>query len=206
MEKPKEKKKIYKKWWFWVIIVSFLVAGNNYYKNSNGLNNIPNQKETPAPITKQNTTTQATTEQATIETGNPIAFITKTVDEVGDFEVSVWTLDGNPATVESTPPFEIIVNTTLGQVDNCFDAKSALFDIMRRLYTSSEIKDKIARVQFTAWGQLKASLGHADIGFDWNNSGPSNFWKTLLKYKPYEDQTSPMDQRTWGVQINKDCN
>ncbi|HCE49743.1 MAG TPA: hypothetical protein DEQ86_06195, partial [Candidatus Jacksonbacteria bacterium] len=84
MEKSKEKKKIYKKWWFWVIIVSFLIAGNNYYRNTNGLNKIQNQEDTPVPIINQNTTTQAIT-----KTGDPIAFITKTVNGAGDFEVSV---------------------------------------------------------------------------------------------------------------------
>jgi len=36
-------------------------------------------------------------------------------------------------------------------------------------------------------------------------SGPTNFWKVMMQYKPYEDETGALDKRTWGKAIANDC-
>lgn len=134
-----------------------------------------------------------------------IASIQNILSPTGKYEVTIWTLDGDFAKPDSKPPFDIIINTSAGQIQDCFAAKNIMFELIKTAYTNDQIKDKIARVQFTAWGQLKASLGSKDTGFDWNESGSSNFWKVLQQYNPNVDETSPIDQRTFGQRINKNC-
>ena len=133
--------------------------------------------------------------------------IQETIIEFRDFEVTVWDRNANLVTDDSVPPpYEIIVNTSPKNIRGCFDAKHSLHEVMKRLYTNPALKGKIARVKFTAWGQLRASLGSIDAAVtDWKAAGPSNFWKVLLKYKPYEDESGPLNQRTYGVKINNRC-
>jgi hypothetical protein len=117
------------------------------------------------------------------------------------FEVTIATLKGDFATSSSKPPFVIIINTTSSDVSSCFDAKDKLFSIMKALYTNSDTKGKIARVRFSAWGYLQASLGSSDLWFSRSDSGPSNLFKVLLQYKSYEDESGPMNTRTRGKDI-----
>ena len=112
------------------------------------------------------------------------------------FEVTIMTTNGRFAASYSKPPFVIIINTTSSDISSCFDAKDKLFSIMKALYTSSETKSKISRIRFSAFGYLQASLGSSDLGFSWSDSWPSNLFRTLLKYKSYEDESGPMNTRT----------
>lgn len=147
-------------------------------------------------------------EEPVVEAVEPLStveIIEKAVANIGDYEVTVWTTNGDWADDSSSPPFEVIVNTSSGDITDCFDAKSKLFSIMKALYNNSNLSGKIARVKFTAWGQLKASLGSEDSGIDWSSTGLSNFWTVLLQYKSYEDEYSSLGQRTYGVQINSSC-
>ncbi len=131
--------------------------------------------------------------------------IDQIVNNVGDYEVTIWDSSGNFATETSTP-YEIIVNTQPNTFSDCFDAKNSLYGVMKGLYTDEVLNDKIARVQFTAWGYLKSSLGSDDAGeLKWNDFGPSNFWTVNLQFKDYEDTSGPMSQRTWGVKIDESC-
>jgi hypothetical protein len=118
------------------------------------------------------------------------------------FEVTAWTMDWDFVEANSKWPFEVIINTSASNVSSCFDAKRKLFNIMKALYTNSQTKNKIARVRFSWWGYLQASLGSSDLWFNWNDSWPTNFFTVLLNYKPYENDSWPMDRRTRGKSIN----
>jgi len=124
----------------------------------------------------------------------------------GSFGVTVWDMKENLLlNKDAPPPYEVIVNGNFSRDRDCFDAKYSLFQIMRRLYTDKALKNKIARIKVTIPYQLSASLGSKDTKFDWSISGPTNFWRTLLEYKPYEDESRPLNQRTYGVKINRNC-
>ena len=135
-----------------------------------------------------------------------IAKIENSVKSVDDFEVTVWTENGSFANANDAGLFEVIVNSTNDQITDCFDAKSNLHDVMQALYSDPSIAAKVSRVKFTAWGELKASIG-ADDGkkIDWNASGPSLLWSTLLQYGSQEDENGALTARTWGEQINAEC-
>lgn len=133
-----------------------------------------------------------------------IETIESAVAGVGQYEVTVWK-GKNFAKDSSKPPFEVIVNSGVDQIGDCFSAKSQLFDVMKAIYTNPDLSGKIARVKYTAWWKLRASLWSSDLGFSWSDSGPSNFWMVLQKYKSYEDETSALNQRTYGVKIDQDC-
>lgn len=160
-------------------------------------------EEQPKNETNEQIVNEEKTE--TVLTTDAFSAIKKAINTTGDYEVTIWTMDDNFAKTESTPPFEIIVNTSASQIQNCFDAKNKLFNVMKAVYDNSAIKGDVSRIKFTAWGQLKASLGSQDIGFDWSTSGPSNFWKALQQYKSYEDESGVLNQRTYGVRINSNC-
>lgn len=155
-------------------------------------------KEDNAWEPKQSSDTQ-------VLSSNSIERINQIVDKVGDYEVTVWNTDGDFAT-ENSAPYEIIVNSIPNQFDNCFDAKNSLYEVMKGLYSDSQLNGKIARVQFSARGYLKASLGNEDAKQLTWDMGPSNYWKVSLQYKDYEDSSSPLSQQTWAVKINQDCN
>ncbi|MDF1518259.1 MAG: DUF308 domain-containing protein [Lutibacter sp.] len=160
-------------------------------------------EEQPQPETDVQTDNEEKTE--VIPTTDTVSAIEKAINATGDYEVTVWTINGDFANAESSPPFEVIVNTTASQIQDCFDAKNKLFNVMEAVYNNNAFKDNVARIKFTAWGELKASLGAKDTGFDWSASGPSNFWKVLQQYKSYEDESGSLDQRTYGVRINNSC-
>jgi hypothetical protein len=157
------------------------------------------QKSSQTPVT---TSPEVKEEPIPTDTVSQIEY---EIDKVGDFEVTVWTMDGNFAHAESTPPFEVIVNTTSGDIDDCFDAKHKLFETMKAVYSDAELKNNVARVKFTAWGQLKGSLGSSDAIIDWSSTGLSNFWTVMQQYNSYEDETGSMDTWTYGVRINNSC-
>ena len=147
----------------------------------------------------------STTEQPQ-EQLSDVERIQQNVKRARDFEVTVWSGD-NFADESTPPPYEVIVNTGPGKLTGCFDAKNALLDVMKGIYEDAKIKVKISRVLFGGWGQLRASMG-AEDGLsipNWNEVYPTNFWKTFLELKPYEDETGALSQRTWGVAINADC-
>lgn len=125
------------------------------------------------------------------------------VHSIADYSVGLYNGE-NIASVETPPPYEVIVNTSIGAVDSCITAKHHLFEIMKALYTDPIAKKNISRVLVTIFGFMRASLGADDAKFSWEDSGPTNFWRIVLQYKSYEDETGPLSQRTWGVPI-KDC-
>lgn len=136
----------------------------------------------------------------------PQARINSLINSVGDYEVTLWDTKENLAKATTPPPYEIIVNAGNGKIAGCKYAKNVAFDIMKKLYTDSVVKDKISRVKFTSWGHLSVSVGGENgTKTDWNSSGPTNFWTVMMKYKPYEDETGKLEQRTWGKEIAKDC-
>lgn len=145
------------------------------------------------------------TSQPIASASGPVSKIENTIKAIGNFEVTVWTAGKNLADDKSKPPYEIIVNTSAKDIDGCFDAKNKSYRVMEAVYSNNDIRRTVARVKFNAWGQLQASLGEKDIGDHWNGSGPSNFWKVLLQVKPYEDETGPLNLRTYGVRLNADC-
>ncbi len=152
----------------------------------------------------QTTTSNQNNNQETLSS-NSLERIDQIVNNVGDYEVTVWDSSGNFATETSTP-YEIIVNTQPNTFSSCFDAKDSLYEVMKGLYTDDVLNGKIARVQFTAWGYLKSSLGSNDADeLQWNDFGPSNFWTVTLQFKDYEDTSGPMSQQTWGVKIDESC-
>jgi len=126
------------------------------------------------------------------------------VPRVGHFEITVWDMKANLLTEDTKPPYEVIVNGVSNNID-CFDAKYSLYEIMKRIYTDAALQNKIARIKVTIPYQLRASLGSKDATFDWDSNGPSNFWQVLLEYKPYENESGPLNERTYGVKINQSC-
>lgn len=134
-----------------------------------------------------------------------IARIESAIRATGNYDVSVWTVDGEYATSQTGPPYQVFVNTNSTQIQGCFDAKNKLFNIMKSIYANESLSRDVARVKFTAWAELKASLGSADAGVDWDSSGPSNFWRVTNQYNAFEDETGPLNRRTYGVRINRNC-
>lgn len=133
--------------------------------------------------------------------------INSIVDNIGSYEVTVWELNGDMAKSTSDGPFEVIVNAGPGKISGCYAAKNTLYEIMKGLYTSP-VSDSFIRVKFTAFGYLKASLGSSDAvgvgGKPLTWSGPTNFWTVTNKYRSYEDESSSLSSRTYGVNINCD--
>lgn len=172
------------------------------------------EEQSQAVVSDEPSTNEATPTEETLEEPEP-ATTTPTVtapdivseieDAIGMFEVTVWTASGDFATASSTPPFEVIVNTTASQISSCTAAKNALFEIMKSVYSDPSLKNKVSRIKFTAWGQLKASLGANDATFDWSSTGPTNLWTVLLQYKSYQDESGSLSSRTWGEKINGSC-
>ncbi|MDD5489298.1 MAG: zinc ribbon domain-containing protein [Candidatus Moranbacteria bacterium] len=137
---------------------------------------------------------------------DPLSRIESLAGSVGDFEVTLWDTKQNFAKAATPPPYEVIVNAGNGKISSCYNAKVVAFDLMKKLYTDGQTKDKISRVLFTSWGNLRVSVGSDDgVKTDWKSSGPTNFWTVMMKYKSYEDETGPMSQRTWGKAIANDC-
>jgi len=184
-----------------IIIIIVIVSFIGSLLISSKKTNINSHSITKTPI-KSNQTTNSSTESLP---SNPLERIERIVKNVGDYEVTIWDMNGNFATENSTP-YEVIINSGPHQFSSCFHAKNSLYEIMKRLYSDPQLKGKIARVQFTAWGYLKASLGYDDAkDLKWD-MGPSNFWKSILQYKNYEDTSGPLTQQTCGVKINQNCN
>jgi hypothetical protein len=150
--------------------------------------------------------------QATSEVKNnlpeePQARIEAIVKSVGDYEVTIWDAKSNMAKSTTKPPYEVVVNAGNGKIANCSYAKNIAVEIMKKLYTDKIAKDKISRVLFTSMGNLRVSLGSEDgLAMDWATAGPTNFWKVMMSYKSYEDETGALNQRTWGKSIGNDCN
>lgn len=163
-------------------------ASNN---NSNNTQNIAKQNE---PAIQNNLPTE------------PQARIGAIIKSVGNYEVTLYDSKENLVTAKTLPPYEVIINAGNGKISDCKYAKNVVFDIMKKLYTDSAVKDKISRVRFTSWGHLSVSVGGEDgAKTDWNSSGPTNFWTVIMKYKPYEDETGKLNQRTWGKEIANNC-
>lgn len=136
----------------------------------------------------------------------PQARIESIIKSIGDYEITLWDTKENLAKSTTPPPYEVIVNVGNGKIASCSYAKNVAFEIMKKLYTDSVVKDKISRVKFTSWGHLSVSVGGEDgRKTDWNSSGPTNFWTVIMKYKPYEDETGKLNQRTWGKEIANNC-
>lgn len=211
---PKQKKPILKIIVFLLalyVVSMFLTFVGKVTNNSKITDNSTSEQiltektKTSTPPASQPQTQQTTAASVTNPDLDPVSAIRKVLNSSDTYELTIWTVDGNLAKADSKPPFEVIINTSNGQITDCFAAKNVLFDLMKTAYTNDQIKDKISRIQFTAWGQLKASLGSKDAVFDWDEASPTNFWATLQKYKSYVDESSSMNERTFGVRINKSC-
>lgn len=199
MEKIKSFAKKHPVWSVIIVLVVIGFIGSLFSSPDTNTNSQPTTTTQTPTQSNQNTNTPTQTLSS-----NPLERIEQIVDKVGDYEVTIWDSTGDFAT-ESSTPYEVIVNSKPNQFNSCFDAKNSLYEIMKGLYSDSQLNGKIARVQFTAWGYLKASLGYDDAKeLEWN-VGPSNYWKVTLQYKDYEDTSSPLSQQTWGVKINQDC-
>ncbi len=133
--------------------------------------------------------------------------INSIVKNIGDkLEVSVWDIKQNFAKNNTPPPYEIIVNAGPGYIADCYYAKQTGYEIMKKLYTDDLVKDKIARVKFTSWGQLKTSVGSEDgLKTPWNMNGPTNYWTVMLNLKESQYEKGPLNQRTWGEYIDSGC-
>ncbi len=128
--------------------------------------------------------------------------ITSIVKKIDDFDIMIVDTNGEFYIDSPVPPYEIIINSTPEQIIDCFDAKNKLVELMKGLYKNDKVGNKISRVKFSAWGQLRASLGSDDSNALDSDPGPSVYWENTLKFKPYEDEDGPLEQRTWGVSIN----
>jgi TM2 domain-containing membrane protein YozV len=180
-----------------IIIVS-INSSNTDNKKADMQNVATGQSQSTQP-TKTNAPAKA--ETAT----DPVSKIESNLASVGDYEVTVWDTKANFAKATTPPPYEVIVNAGNGKIAGCSYARNVAFEVMKKLYSDESIKNKISRVKFTSWGHLKVSLGSEDgAKMDWGTAGPTNFWTVMLKYKPYEDETGSLSQRTWGQELS-DC-
>ncbi len=156
----------------------------------------------PAPVTETPTKTEE-------EKTDPIAKIESNIKQISDkFEITIWDSKSNFAKSTTPPPYEVIVNAGNGALPNCDSAKIVSFQIMKAVYSDSSIKDKVSRVLFTSWGNLRVSLGSEDgAKMDWSPAmaGPTGFWKVMMQVAPNEDETGSLSQRTWGKFISSDC-
>jgi hypothetical protein len=183
---------------------------------------IPEQKEPEqvAPVEKQQPAQQETTEtteqpkekienkqEENSNQEKPIEKIESIVKNVSDkLSVTIWDSKQNFAKESTPPPYEVNVIAGNGDIASCYYAKNVAFEIMKKLYSDAMVKGNISRVIFTSWGHLRVSVGAEDgIKTDWSISGPTNFWTVMMKYKPYEDESGALSQRTWGKYIGDDC-
>lgn len=136
---------------------------------------------------------------------DPIDRINYIVNGVGDFEVNVWDPKGNRVKADTPPPYEVIVNVGRNKEGDCFNSKYRFNEVVKRIYTDMVLKGKISRVLFTSWTNLRASIGYEDVvnlsQKDWDSYGPTYFWKITQEISSYENETKPMAQRTWGVNL-----
>lgn len=175
-------------------------------------NNIANVQKAETPKQDENKEIKISdenkvAEQKPAEEVNPIKRIESIISGISDkSEITIWDSKGNFAKETTKPPYEIIVNAGKGDIASCYYAKNVAFEIMKKLYSDAIVKDKILRVLFTSWGHLRVSVGSEDgTKTNWVVSGPTNFWKVMMEYKPYEDETGSLSQRTWGKEIANDC-
>jgi len=184
----------YKKWWAIAlfIIIGLVIIGSLLPDSNNSQTS-----------TNQPNSNQATQNENSLSS-QPLTRIEQIVKNVGDYEVTIWDSNGDFAT-ENSVPYEIIVNGGLNQFSSCFEAKEALYETMKDLYSDGILKGKISRVLFTAPHYLRSSAGYDDVkDFTWDY-GISNYWKVTLQYKNYKDESGSLSQRTWGVKIDENC-
>ena len=123
-----------------------------------------------------------------------------------DLEVTIWDTKNNFAKNDTPPPYDIIINAGPGVIADCYYAKQTGYEIMRKLWTNDQVKDKIGRVRFNSWGQLQTSVGSDDgLKTPWNMNGPTNYWKVMLPLTESRYEKGSLNQRTWGKYIDSDC-
>lgn len=205
--KPQQKTKNKRAWTLFSILVVLFVFILFIVANTKP-NDVKNTTEQSSQVVNQAEVQSKQVEKVAVAETNPVKKIGILVSGVtGKSEVTVWDSKGNIAKEESKPPYEVIVNAGNGDIASCYYAKNVAFEIMKKLYTDETVKDKISRIIFTSWGHLRVSVGSEDgVKTDWNASGPTNFWKVMMQYKSYEDETGSLNQRTWGKSIATDCN
>ena len=188
-----------------IVIILIATAASDDKKNTDDTKTATTQKvenkENPTP-TKQE-------QKAEPEITDPIKKIEANVKKTSDkFEITIWDSKGSLTKETTPPPYEVVVNAGNGIIVDCDSAKRISFDVMKNLYSDNLTKDKISRVLFTSWGNLRVSLGSEDgTKMDWSPAmaGPTNFWKVMMKFKSYEDENGSLSQRTWGKFIGSDC-
>lgn len=149
------------------------------------------------------TTSKEEKSEKTDKTTNKPQQIINVVKEVADYEVTVLKNKKN-ATKETSPPYEVIVNTGTNDIKSCWQAKYFNYKIMKELYTNEKTKNIISRVQFTAWGYLQSSVGSTDgKNLNWDDFQQTLFWDELKKYK--DDKSKKLKNRTFGESINNNC-
>ena len=209
-----------------VIILAVLIYGGDKSENKPEQNKVAvsenkqTQQETVVAkehkpeenqeVKKDNAPEEKVTEQKTEEkTADPIKKIEENIKQVSDkFEITIWDSKSNFAKATTPPPYEVIVNAGNGAISNCDSAKVVSFQVMKAVYSDNSIKDKVSRVIFTSWGNLRVSLGSEDgAKMDWSPAmaGPTNFWKVMMQVAPYENESGSLSQRTWGKFISSDC-
>jgi len=172
------------------VFLLFILIGIFSGGDSNSSTNTPSNQNTNA--------------QTQTLSSNPLERIEQIMKNVGDYDITIWDSVGNFAT-ENSVPYEIIVNGGFNQFNSCFEAKEALYETMKNLYSDETLKGKISRVLFTAPYYLRSSAGYDDVkDFTWDY-GISNYWKVTLQYKDYEEEYGSLSQRTWGVKIDESC-
>ncbi len=209
-----------------VIILSIFIYGGDKSENKPEQSKVavsenkPSQQEVvqqPAQVAEDKKTEEAP--QAPAQTENPVkteevpvdpvAKIESNIKQVSDkFEITIWDSKSNFAKSTTPPPYEVIVNAGNGAIPNCDSAKIISFQIMKAVYSDNSIKDKVSRVLFTSWGNLRVSLGSEDgAKMDWSPAmaGPTGFWKVMMQVAPNEDETGSLSRRTWGKFISSDC-
>ena len=144
--------------------------------------------------------TSSSSSASSVSQADPVSIL-DTLRDIKGISVDVFDTQGNMGS-KAQPPMEIIVQSS---ASDCFDSKMQLFDVMKAVYTNQSLKSSVGRVVFVSPPFLRASL-EADAGYrlseaQWDDSGPTNFYKVLKKM--HDGDGDPYWQ-TW-VQTLSDC-
>lgn len=131
--------------------------------------------------------------------------ITQIVNEKAGVSADVFS--GDNFANDSNAPYDVIVNLPFDHsISSCFMAKSLSVDVVKALYMDATAREDISRVIITIPYYLRMSLGANDgVPMAEKNvfNGPTVYWDTLERLGLGEDETGKIENRTWGVYLDK---